>query len=212
MEKLVIKYVGHACFKLTYGETELVLDPYEDGLAEEFKPVWEEAHYVYCSHEHYDHNSIEAVVQKQTQGELPFQVEERQVPHDRSNGSERGMNTIRIFTFGDIRLAHLGDTGRMLTEEEMDWLSGLDCMLIPVGGVYTIDADEAGDILDRTQPRVAIPMHYRSSDKGIEEIDTIEPFIQRVGEVQWGGCELALSKDTPRQVLILKQAMLREWV
>ena len=119
------------------------------------------------------------------------------------------MNTIRIFTFGDIKIAHMGDAGRVLTQEEAARLTGLDCMLIPVGGFYTIDAKEAKFIIEQTNPRVVVPMHYRSSDRGVADISTLEPFVAMMDNVNYGDSEVELSKDTPAQVLVLKQAALR---
>ena len=209
MEAVKIKYVGHACFKLTYHGTEIVLDPYEDGFVEEFAPVREDAHYVFCSHDHYDHNHVAAVSLHPVTAGTPFTVDQLEIPHDDAGGSKRGMNTIRIFTFGDIKIAHMGDAGRVLTQEEAARLAGLDCILIPVGGFYTIDAKEAKFIIEQTNPRVVVPMHYRSSDRGVADISTLEPFVAMMDNVNYGDSEVELSKDTPAQVLVLKQAALR---
>ena len=58
-------------------------------------------------------------------------------------------------------MAHLGDLGCGLTPEQAEALSGLDALLIPVGGFYTIDAGQAKAVVDQLKPRVVVPMHYR---------------------------------------------------
>ena len=113
------------------------------------------------------------------------------------------MNTIRIFRYGGLRLAHLGDLGRPLTAAETEALTGLDCMLLPVGGYYTIDAKEAKAVVDAVRPRVVIPMHYRRGDIGFPEIAELSDFTDRFTEARYEDDPLELRKDTPRGVVVL---------
>ena len=88
------------------------------------------------------------------------------------------MNTVRIFDCDGIRIAHLGDLGCFPDETLEDALAGIDCMLIPVGGCYTIGTQTAYQIIRSLKPRVAIPMHYRTDKTGFDEISHIDDFMK----------------------------------
>ena len=91
------------------------------------------------------------------------------------------MNTVRIFDCGGIRVAHLGDIGCFPEGELENALDGVDCMLIPVGGYYTIGTQTAYQIIRSLKPRVAIPMHYRTNKTGFDEISHIDDFVKLFG-------------------------------
>ena len=203
MEKITLHYLGHACFRLDFGQWRTVLDPYHDGMVPGLPPLHAEAEEVLCSHQHDDHNFTQAVHLSHVRGFAPYEMTTLTVPHDGDGGRLRGMNTIRIFRYGGLRVAHLGDLGRPLTAEETEALSGLDCMLLPVGGYYTIDAQAAKAVVDVTRPRVIIPMHYRRGDVGFSEIGELSDFTDRFAEVRYEYSPLGLSRDTPRGVVVL---------
>ena len=129
---------GHSCFTLATEAGTLVIDPYEDGSVPGLSPLHLEADAVYCSHEHRDHGNRAAVALSGKP--CAVEVEELATWHDEVQGAKRGPNTMRIFSAEGLRVAHLGDLGCGLTPEQAEALSGLDALLIPVGGFYTIDA------------------------------------------------------------------------
>ena len=176
MDKLKIEYLGHACFRLIYGGQRIVLDPYEDGCIPGLKKLRTEAEFVYCSHDHHDHNAA-SLVKLQPCTAPNFTVEELLTDHDDAGGTQRGKNIIRLFTFGGVRVAHFGDLGRELTADEAAKLYGLDCAMIPVGGYYTIDGQTAKKIVDVIQPEAVIPMHYRSEAAGYDVLGTVDDFF-----------------------------------
>ena len=132
---------GHSCFTLATEAGTLVIDPYEDGSVPGLSPLHLEADAVYCSHEHRDHGNRAAVALSGKP--CAVEVEELATWHDEVQGAKRGPNTMRIFSAEGLRVAHLGDLGCGLTPEQAEALSGLDALLIPVGGFYTIDAGQA---------------------------------------------------------------------
>ena len=203
MERITIHYLGHACFRLDFGQWRTVLDPYHDGMVPGLPPLHAEAEEVLCSHQHDDHNFTRAVRLTHVRGVAPYETETLTVPHDGADGRLRGMNTIRIFRYGGLRIAHLGDLGRLLTAEEAEALSGLDCMLLPVGGYYTIDAAQAKAVVDAVRPRIVIPMHYRRGSMGFAEISELTDFTERFPEVRYEDGPLELTKETPDGVVVL---------
>lgn len=210
MAEVKIKFIGHAAFKLSGTKVEIVIDPYEDGTVPGLAPMREEADYVYCSHGHFDHNYVQAVSLRPQEVEKSFTVEDFDIPHDDREGTQRGSNTARVFTIDGLKIAHMGDTGRGLTEEEIKQLSGLDCLLIPVGGHFTIDAIQARTIVEQIKPRVTVPMHYRKGKIGFDVIGTVDPFLEGFDNVNYGESEFTLTAETPAQVLVLEPAAAQE--
>ena len=203
MDQVRITYLGHACFDLAYGGQSLIIDPYADGMVPGLRAVQTRAQAVYCSHEHDVHNN-RAAIQLEEAESLAWTVQELDVPHDDRDGALRGRNFIRIFTFGSLRVAHLGDLGRVLSAEEADRLLGVDCLLIPVGGFFTIDAEAAVQVIGQVKPRVVIPMHYRTEKSGFDKIAKLETFTSLFDDVTYAGrASVLLDADTKNQILVL---------
>ena len=114
------------------------------------------------------------------------------------------MNTVRIFDCGGIRVAHLGDLGCFPDEELENALIGIDCMLIPVGGYYTIGTQTAYQIIRSLKPKVAIPMHYRTDKTGFDEISHIDDFCKLWNQVEINDGTFSLTKETAKQIVVLK--------
>ena len=158
-----LTWIGHSCFMIEGGGYSVVIDPYEDGSVDGLGNVREEACRVLCTHEHGDHSFREGVRIVKSEAE-PFSVDAIESFHDDAGGAKRGRNRIYIISDGRTRIAHLGDLG--CRPSQMDKLRNLDVLLIPVGGFFTIDGKEAASLVRELSPRIAIPMHYRSSGKG----------------------------------------------
>ena len=198
-----ITYHGHACFTLEHEGCRAVIDPYGWGMVPGQPDLHLEAEAVYCSHSHGDHNFTDAVTLVPAKGPLPWTVAEFETPHDEEGGAKRGMNTVRIFHCGGIRIAHLGDIGCFPDENLAKALEGVDCMLIPVGGFFTVGPQTAWQIIRAAQPRVAVPMHYRTDDMGFDIICHIDDFVKLCGEVRQGSNTLCVTPETEKQILIM---------
>jgi len=187
-EKIKITWHGHACFTIEYGGYSIVTDPFT-GV-----PGYPELHLtadqVFCSHEHGDHNYVQAVELTGAGKKSPFKVTEIECFHDDKQGALRGKCVIRIFEAGGLRIGHLADLGEMPDKELVEKLSGLDCALIPVGGYYTIDGSQAYKVMEEIDPKVTVPMHYRSGRLGYSEISGSDVFLSLVKDrpvVKTGG-------------------------
>ncbi len=209
MDSVKIKYVGHACFALSYEGTDIVIDPYMDGMVPGLRDMREKADFVFCSHGHEDHSYVDAV-ELSGADTANFGLGELAVPHDDADGAKRGMNTVRIFSFGDLRIAHMGDIGRVLNEEEAEVLRGVDCMMLPVGGFFTVGPEEAKTIIEQTSPRVVIPMHYSGFGYGFDPVGTVKAFTDLMDEqsLRYGDAEFCLCKCSESQIRIMRPAML----
>ena len=169
-----LTWLGHACFSLEQAGYTILLDPYTG--VEGYPPLEAAAHRVFCSHQHFDHNAT-GRVDLLPERESPFAVREIPAFHDNENGALRGPITIRVFTAGGLSVAHLGNLGHQLSEEQLAALDHPDVLLIPVGGFYTVDGAGAKRICEAVRPRCVVPMHYRFGSYGFANIGTADAFL-----------------------------------
>lgn len=203
MKRVDITYYGHACFMLDADGYRIVIDPYKDGMVDGLPNLSLEAETVFASHGHADHNYCQAVTVRETDRPAPYTMESIEASHDDQGGKLRGKNTVRIFDFDGLKVAHLGDLGHLPEGELLKKLRGVDCLLIPTGGTYTIDHVQAKQTVDLVQPKVVIPMHYRTDRAGFEVLTHLNDFTQQYKEVN--SCEntFALTSKTEKQVLVI---------
>lgn len=179
-----LTWLGHSCFVVEEDGYRIAIDPYRDGMIPGLSPLRVSAHEVLCSHTHDDHGYAQAVQIIEKTKESPFLITRVQSAHDDCGGERRGMNTIHVLEANGVRVAHLGDLGTALTNNQRDAIGRLDALLVPIGGFYTIDAAEAKQAADFLSPNVVIPMHFRTNTYGFEVlINTCDDFLALFDDV-----------------------------
>lgn len=68
---------------------------------------------------------------------------------------------VRIDAEG-ISVGHLGAANKQLTDAQLEVLSGVDVLLVPVGGGNTFDAQSAMKAINSIEPRIVIPMAFHA--------------------------------------------------
>jgi L-ascorbate metabolism protein UlaG (beta-lactamase superfamily) len=168
-----IQYYGHSCFKITtkpagrgQEDVNVFFDPFSKQIG--LRPPQGQADIVLVSHDHTDHNNVEALKGEPAVIDIPGEYSVKGINivgirtfHDDKEGKERGLNTIFILDSEDIRVCHMGDLGTDLTEKQMEAIDGVDVLMIPIGGKYTIDSKKAIELIRKIEPNVVIPMHYK---------------------------------------------------
>jgi L-ascorbate metabolism protein UlaG (beta-lactamase superfamily) len=211
--QVTLTWWGQATFVLSGGGLHALLDPAGNGIGYTI-PVQDNIDLVTVSHNHSDHNAVSLAAGKplvfQAQGgEWPqvsttvkgVGVRSVGVYHDTQQGAARGKNAIFIFDFNGLRIAHLGDLGHTLTPEQLNQVGPVDVVLIPVGGFYTIDARTALQVVLQLNPRVVIPMHYKTADLTPSlagQLAPVDDFLKAVGDqaaVTMAGQTITLEKD-----------------
>ena len=185
MHYMEIKWYGHSCFLITNEAGIRVLtDPPHPQVGYAIPPVACEA--VTSSHAHHDHNffSIAAgspVIIAEPGDYRVGEIRITGVPtfHDDVQGAKRGRNIVFVFETDGMRVVHAGDIGALPDEATLAQIGPADVLLVPVGGVYTIDAAGARQLANLLKPKVVIPMHYKT-DAIAFELDGIAPFLNSV--------------------------------
>jgi len=184
-----INYLGHSCFKIKSKDSVVITDPFDKYVG--FSMPKTEANVVTISHDHKDHNCLKNIEGKPFVIQAPGEYEIAGVSvfgittfHDKSKGDERGKNTIYVIRMEEISLCHLGDLGHMLSDRQLEEVNGVDVLFIPVGGKHTIGPKQAVEVVKQVEPKIIIPMHYRTKDhdqKKFKEISVLKDFLQEIG-------------------------------
>lgn len=190
--------LGHASFRIKGKNASVVTDPYNPKMVGLAFPKHTIADVVVISHAHEDHNFVSLVEDPPGSSKVvvsgPGEYEIKGIDivgiatyHDNKDGQERGSNTIYKIDIDGIVVVHLGDLGHKLSEEQVDLLNSVDVLLIPTGGVYTIDAKTAVDIVAQLEPSIVIPIHYQR-DKLNQQIfaglTPVTAFLKEMGQEQ----------------------------
>ncbi|MDO4523689.1 MAG: MBL fold metallo-hydrolase [Eubacteriales bacterium] len=208
-----LTWIGHSCFKIEKNGYSIVVDPYTAGSVPGLDAVNVSANQVLCSHEHGDHNGrAEVELIESNAMENPFRIEVIETYHDEVCGAKRGTNKIFIISDGKQRVAHFGDLGCELPEDQMNRLKGLDAALIPVGGYYTIDGRQAADLMVALKPRIVIPMHFRDDAAGFgyDVIDTAGMFTEKMDSVMTLPVSEIDTEDEQRAKVVVLQPLRRQ--
>jgi len=166
-----IKWLGHASFLITSEDgLKIITDPYSVGGGINYGRIEETADIVTVSHKHGDHNNVASVKGKpeivDTRGATKVKgIDFKGIAsyHDEAAGQQRGPNTILCFTLDGMRICHLGDLGHQLEGSNIAEIGEVDILLVPVGGFFTIGAKVATTVCQALNPKVVIPMHYKTA-------------------------------------------------
>lgn len=182
-----IYYLGHSCFKIKTREVTIITDPFNpESLGIKFPPV--EADIVTISHEHSDHNYLEKIIGNPIVIRGPGEYEIKGVKiygintyHDDQNGAKFGSNTVYNIKAEGISLLHLGDLGHKLKPETIERLNSPDILFIPTGGYYTINANIASEIVSLLEPKIVLPMHFKTTKTSADfsnNLETVAEFLK----------------------------------
>lgn len=210
-----ITWLGHASFLIESNEgTRVVTDPFESGSydgAVGYTPIECSADAVTVSHDHADHNAVECVTgdPEVVRGTEPVTVKEIAIRgvgtyHDENKGKDRGRNTVYVMDIEGMRVAHLGDLGHVLTDEERDELGQVDVVFAPVGGYYTIGPEEAKRVAEQLGAKIIVPMHYKTDALGfpIQPVDEFLKLMQTVERANGTSFEVMRS-DLPENTKVV---------
>ena len=185
---MIITCLGHAKFLLELENgMRLVTDPFDASTGYPVVPVRADA--VLVSHQHHDHNALDTVQGYTRVLDTPgthtlstdVSVEAIEAFHDGEQGRLRGKTLLSVISAEGLRVAHLGDLGHLPDEKQAALLRDVDVLMVPVGGHYTIGPAQAKAVCDMLNPRVILPMHYRTAYNASWPIAPVEDFTKLLG-------------------------------
>ena len=181
--------MAHSCFLLEQRGYRVLFDPYDPCIGYP-APRLTGVDLMVVSHDHHDHNGTSQIagasqvvrgIARREYG--PLVVDGEVGWH--SHGSDADPVALTLLEWDGRRLAHFGDLGCELEVSQVERFKGLDLLLIPVGGGYTIDGPKAAQIVKKLRPRIAVPMHYQTpflDPLQFPNFQTAEPFLQACRE------------------------------
>jgi L-ascorbate metabolism protein UlaG (beta-lactamase superfamily) len=163
-----IIYLGHSSFKIKTRTATVITDPFDPKMVG-LKYPGVEGEIVTVSHGHQDHNATDKItgIKKVVDGPGEYEISGVTIMgyktfHDKKQGEEKGENTVYVIEAEDLRVAHLGDLGHLLSDDLVDEIGDIDVLMVPVGGEFTIGPKEATEIISKIEPFFVIPMHYKA--------------------------------------------------
>lgn len=166
-----VRWCGHNCFEITGKNVTIATDPFKGSMVGLETPKIT-ADIILSSHDHGDHWDKKTAKSwsKEDTEILKWRNESFNIKgvkikgvataHDDKEGGARGKNTVFVFTIDNITFCHCGDLGHLLSNEQINDIGKIDVLLIPIGGIFTIDPTNATKVVEQLKPKIVIPMHY----------------------------------------------------
>jgi L-ascorbate metabolism protein UlaG (beta-lactamase superfamily) len=189
-----ITWYGHSCFRLTERNyATVVTDPY-DNKSIGYDSLKLRSDIVTVSHDAPGHNNTDAVkgTSHVIDGAGEFEIGGvfiTGVQTDSSGAGKKrakkddeasGRNTIYVFDYDGITVAHLGDLKEVPTQSEIELLGTINVALVPVGGGGGLNAAKAAEVISLIEPNLVIPMHYSTPASKVS-LDALNKFIKEMG-------------------------------
>jgi L-ascorbate metabolism protein UlaG (beta-lactamase superfamily) len=184
-----ITWYGHSCFRLAErGMATVVADPF-DNKAIGYSSLRLKADIVTVSHDAPGHNNTDAVkgTSHVITGPGEFEIGGVFITGVQTDGVASGKkgreqlrNTLYVFDYDGLTVAHLGDLRQVPTQTEVEALGTVNVALVPVGGGGGLNAAKAAEVVSLLEPEIVIPMHYATPDVDLT-LDSLSKFLKEMG-------------------------------
>ena len=182
-----ISWHGLSCFRLTErGMATVVTDPY-DHKSVGFAPLKLRGEIVTVSHDAPGHNFVTSVKGRTRviTGPGEFEIGGVFITGVQTNRKSKQSanelrNTLYVFDYDGITVAHLGDLQRVPSQTEIENLGGVNVVLVPVGDGKSLNASKAAEIVSLLEPGIVIPMHYQVPESNLE-LAPLNRFLKEMG-------------------------------
>jgi L-ascorbate metabolism protein UlaG (beta-lactamase superfamily) len=178
MKESIIKVNCHSSICIKYNNKTIYIDPYK------IDKITNDADYIFITHSHYDHLSIEdinKICNENTRYIIPESDKEKLdkdnilsvIPNNNYTIDDIEFSTIP--SYNKIKPFHRKSNnwvGYILNLDNKIYIAGdtditeenkqvkCDIALVPIGGVYTMNYKEAAKLINTIKPKKAIPIHY----------------------------------------------------
>jgi L-ascorbate metabolism protein UlaG (beta-lactamase superfamily) len=183
-----ITWHGHSCFRINErGMASVVMDPYDPAVVG-IDPGKLRAEVVTISCDDPAHNYLKAIRGKafEITGPGEYEIGGVFITGVRINGSKKkslseGLrNTVYVIDYGGLTVAHLGELNSVPSQTEVEDLGEVNVVLVPIGGLTSLNAAKAAEVISLLEPSIVIPMHYGMSGSLIK-LDPLSKFLKEMG-------------------------------
>ena len=182
-----ITWYGHSCFRLTEKKmATVVTDPF-DAESVGYEPLKLKADIVTVSHDAAGHNYLQAVkgYSRAITGPGEFEIGGVFITGVQTDGhgkkaSEQPSNTLYVFDYDGLTVAHMGNLRQVPTQAEVEALGTVNIVLVPVGGSSGLNAAKAAEVISLLEPNIVIPMHYHTPQVKVP-LDQLDKFMREMG-------------------------------
>ncbi len=196
-----INWLGYSCFRIKGKNATIITDPIPvDSSRQSNRST---ADIVCLSHQLPEESGLERIGGDPYIISGPGEYEVHNVLiigvgtyRDEASGSLRGKNTVYALEIDEFSVCHLGNLGHLLTDQQVEVIGHVDILLVPVGGHSTINAAQAARLVRTIEPKIVIPMHYKTPTCEIE-LDPVDKFLAETGSQGLGSqAKLNVSKNS----------------
>ncbi|MBI4630297.1 MAG: MBL fold metallo-hydrolase [Chloroflexi bacterium] len=182
-----ITWYGHSCFKLSERNlSTVVTDPFDKSIGYTLPKL--KADIVTVSHDAPGHNNVNAVKDARViNGPGEYEIGGvfiTGVATQRESGDKKkkveGKNTLYVFDFDGITVAHLGDLDHVPTQAQVEEMGNVHVALVPVGGGGGLNSSQAAEVISLIEPAIVVPMHYKTEDTNLK-LDPLNKFLKEMG-------------------------------
>ena len=200
-----IVWYGLSCFRMKErGLATVVTDPYDTALG--LPALKLTADVVTISHDSPGHNNFGGVKGERLRVTGPGEYEVGGVfitglsmaaKGQRKNG--KVPNTLYVFEFEGLTVAHLGDLAYVPTQAQIEDLGPVDIALVPVGGGEGLTPAEAAEVISLIEPSLVVPMQFKTGGEKI-----------KLGQVAGFLSEMGIGKQEPQERLTVTKSGLSD--
>jgi L-ascorbate metabolism protein UlaG (beta-lactamase superfamily) len=182
-----ITWYGHSCFKLSERNlSTVVTDPFDKSIGYALPKL--KADIVTVSHDAPGHNNVGAVKDSRViSGPGEYEIGGvfiTGVATQRESGDKKkkveSKNTLYVFDFDGITVAHLGDLDHVPTQAQVEEMGNVHVALVPVGGGGGLNSSQAAEVISLIEPALVVPMHYKTDDTNLK-LDPLNKFLKEMG-------------------------------
>lgn len=182
-----ITWYGHSCFRLTERRmATVVTDPFDSAVIG-YSPLRLKAEIVTISHDAEGHNFNKAVkgTSHLITGPGEYEIGGVFITAVQTNGhtktdTSEPRNTLYVFDYDGITIAHLGDLKQVPSQTQVEALGAVNVALVPVGGGGGLNAAKAAEVISLLEPNLVVPMHYATNNVKLK-LDSLDKFLKEMG-------------------------------
>jgi len=182
-----ITWFGHSCFRLTERSLATVVSDPFDAEVVGYEALKLKADIVTSSHDAPGHNHLAAVkgYNHAITGPGEFEIGGVFITGVQTDASskkavDKPRNTLYVFDYMGINVAHLGDLRSVPSQAEIEALGTVHIVLVPVGNGGGLNAAKAAEVISLLEPNIVVPMHFQTPASKVS-LERLEKFLKEMG-------------------------------